>query len=165
MVSRLFNQSCVLLNLARTCFKTHGGAGSGVSSICFSVVQLSFDSRGTPRHLYIYYCIFLPVTSFRNGLKPNHVLYLRQFNEYGMVNRNCQEYLSTSFSHQFNDGLVLFHQIPFHLVTRLWDTYLAEGDSLPDFLVYIFASFLLTVRTSNVFSSDMLDPGRCNVPG
>lgn len=36
-------------------------------------------------------------------------------------------------------------QIPFHLVTRLWDTYLAEGDSLPDFLVYISASFLLTV--------------------
>ncbi|XLR40756.1 hypothetical protein S83_025416 [Arachis hypogaea] len=34
--------------------------------------------------------------------------------------------------------------IPFHLVTRLWDTYLAEGDALPDFLVYIFASFLLT---------------------
>jgi hypothetical protein len=31
-------------------------------------------------------------------------------------------------------------------VTRLWDTYLAEGDALPDFLVYIFASFLLTVR-------------------
>lgn len=36
-------------------------------------------------------------------------------------------------------------QIPFHLVTRLWDTYLAEGDYLPDFLVYISASFLLTV--------------------
>jgi len=31
------------------------------------------------------------------------------------------------------------------LVTRLWDTYLAEGDALPDFLVYVFASFLLTV--------------------
>lgn len=40
----------------------------------------------------------------------------------------------------------LFNQIPFHLITRLWDTYLAEGDALPDFLVYIFASFLLTVR-------------------
>ena len=36
-------------------------------------------------------------------------------------------------------------QVPFHLVTRLWDTYLAEGDYLPDFLVYISASFLLTV--------------------
>ncbi|XP_022761583.1 TBC1 domain family member 22A-like isoform X1 [Durio zibethinus] len=33
---------------------------------------------------------------------------------------------------------------PFHLVTHLWDTYLAEGDALPDFLVYMFASFLLT---------------------
>ncbi|XLS54571.1 hypothetical protein HN51_004326 [Arachis hypogaea] len=31
------------------------------------------------------------------------------------------------------------------LVTRLWDTYLVDGDALPDFLVYIFASFLLTV--------------------
>lgn len=40
-------------------------------------------------------------------------------------------------------------QIPFQLVTRLWDTYLAEGDALPDFLVYIFASFLLTVSLYN----------------
>ncbi|XP_048435808.1 GTPase-activating protein GYP1 isoform X2 [Pyrus x bretschneideri] len=39
---------------------------------------------------------------------------------------------------------LLIREIPFDLVTRLWDTYLAEGDSLPDFLVYIFASFLLT---------------------
>ncbi|XVF65684.1 hypothetical protein PTKIN_Ptkin09bG0269000 [Pterospermum kingtungense] len=39
---------------------------------------------------------------------------------------------------------LLIREIPFGLVTRLWDTYLAEGDALPDFLVYIFASFLLT---------------------
>nr|AKF43336.1 Ypt/Rab-GAP domain of gyp1p superfamily protein [Monsonia marlothii] len=39
---------------------------------------------------------------------------------------------------------LLIREIPFHLVTRLWDTYLAEGDALPDFLVYIYASFLLT---------------------
>jgi len=39
---------------------------------------------------------------------------------------------------------LLIREIPFHLVTRLWDTYLAEGDALPDFLVYIFVSFLLT---------------------
>ncbi|XP_038691647.1 GTPase-activating protein GYP1-like isoform X1 [Tripterygium wilfordii] len=39
---------------------------------------------------------------------------------------------------------LLIREIPFPLVTRLWDTYLAEGDALPDFLVYIFASFLLT---------------------
>uniref|UniRef100_A0A7N0TV24 Rab-GAP TBC domain-containing protein n=1 Tax=Kalanchoe fedtschenkoi TaxID=63787 RepID=A0A7N0TV24_KALFE len=39
---------------------------------------------------------------------------------------------------------LLIREIPFCLVTRLWDTYLAEGDALPDFLVYIFASFLLT---------------------
>ncbi|KAG6732318.1 hypothetical protein I3842_01G171900 [Carya illinoinensis] len=39
---------------------------------------------------------------------------------------------------------LLIREIPFHLVTRLWDTYLAEGDALPEFLVYIFASFLLT---------------------
>uniref|UniRef100_A0A0D9XFM9 Rab-GAP TBC domain-containing protein n=1 Tax=Leersia perrieri TaxID=77586 RepID=A0A0D9XFM9_9ORYZ len=39
---------------------------------------------------------------------------------------------------------LLIREIPFHLVTRLWDTYLAEGDYLPDFLVYISASFLLT---------------------
>ncbi|GAA0144321.1 GTPase-activating protein [Lithospermum erythrorhizon] len=39
---------------------------------------------------------------------------------------------------------LLIREIPFHLVTRLWDTYIAEGDALPDFLVYISASFLLT---------------------
>ncbi|KAL8124380.1 GTPase-activating protein gyp1 [Apium graveolens] len=39
---------------------------------------------------------------------------------------------------------LLIREIPFHLINRLWDTYLAEGDALPDFLVYIFASFLLT---------------------
>nr|XP_029122411.1 TBC1 domain family member 22B [Elaeis guineensis] len=39
---------------------------------------------------------------------------------------------------------LLVREIPFHLVTRLWDTYLAEGDALPDFLVYICASLLLT---------------------
>ncbi|KAJ9189008.1 hypothetical protein P3X46_000351 [Hevea brasiliensis] len=39
---------------------------------------------------------------------------------------------------------LLIREIPFHLVTRLWDTYLAEGDALPDFLVYIYTSFLLT---------------------
>nr|KAJ0217913.1 hypothetical protein LSAT_V11C300146690 [Lactuca sativa] len=39
---------------------------------------------------------------------------------------------------------LLIREIPFHLVNRLWDTYLAEGDALPDFLIYIFASFLLT---------------------
>ncbi|XP_049380116.1 GTPase-activating protein GYP1 [Solanum stenotomum] len=39
---------------------------------------------------------------------------------------------------------LLIREIPFHLVNRLWDTYLAEGDALPDFLVYIAASFLLT---------------------
>ncbi|WJX69726.1 hypothetical protein P8452_53925 [Trifolium repens] len=59
-------------------------------------------------------------------------------------------------SHMENQGLeflqfafrwfncLLIREIPFQLVTRLWDTYLAEGDALPDFLVYIFASFLLT---------------------
>ncbi|XP_022856170.1 GTPase-activating protein GYP1-like isoform X1 [Olea europaea var. sylvestris] len=39
---------------------------------------------------------------------------------------------------------LLIREIPFHLVARLWDTYLAEGDALRDFLVYVFASFLLT---------------------
>ncbi|KAG6408411.1 hypothetical protein SASPL_131422 [Salvia splendens] len=39
---------------------------------------------------------------------------------------------------------LLIREIPFSLVSRLWDTYLAEGDALADFLVYISASFLLT---------------------
>jgi len=40
---------------------------------------------------------------------------------------------------------LLIREIPFHLVTRLWDTYLAEGDYLPDFLVYISASFFVNL--------------------
>ncbi|PNY14348.1 GTPase-activating protein GYP1-like [Trifolium pratense] len=52
---------------------------------------------------------------------------------------------------------LLIREIPFNLITRLWDTYLAEGDALPDFLVYIFASFLLTLM-KNAFLAflDML---------
>ncbi|XP_020256868.1 TBC1 domain family member 22B-like isoform X2 [Asparagus officinalis] len=46
---------------------------------------------------------------------------------------------------------LLIREIPFHLVTRLWDTYLAEGDALPEFLVYISASFLLTDYSSTIF--------------
>ncbi|KAL4311531.1 hypothetical protein GQ457_01G023930 [Hibiscus cannabinus] len=51
------------------------------------------------------------------------------------------EYLQFAFR-WFN--CLLIREIPFHLINRLWDTYLAEGDALPDFLIYIFASFLLT---------------------
>ncbi|KAL6582278.1 hypothetical protein OROMI_006292 [Orobanche minor] len=48
------------------------------------------------------------------------------------------------FAFRWFNCLLIRERIPFDLVTRLWDTYLAEGDALPDFLVYIFASFLLT---------------------
>ncbi|RLM69473.1 hypothetical protein C2845_PM17G05980 [Panicum miliaceum] len=51
------------------------------------------------------------------------------------------EFLQFSFG-WFN--CLLIREVPFHLATRLWDTYLAEGDYLPDFLLYIAASFLLT---------------------
>ncbi|XWS71224.1 hypothetical protein CRYUN_Cryun03dG0120400 [Craigia yunnanensis] len=62
---------------------------------------------------------------------------------------------------------LLIHEIPFHLVTRLWDTYLAEGDALPDFLVYIFSSFLLTgvdeykyLNQSNCYSITGVDDAK-----
>ncbi|KAL0392478.1 UNVERIFIED_CONTAM: GTPase-activating protein gyp1 [Sesamum radiatum] len=68
---------------------------------------------------------------------------VRRINE--PVSRHMEEqrleFLQFSFR-WFN--CLLIREIPFRLVTRLWDTYLAEGDALPDFLVYIFASFLLT---------------------
>ncbi|KAB5534364.1 hypothetical protein DKX38_017450 [Salix brachista] len=55
----------------------------------------------------------------------------------------------------------LIREIPFHLVTRLWDTYLAKGDALTDFLVYIFASFLLTIArafgASDIIAVDVQD--------
>lgn len=60
-------------------------------------------------------------------------------------------------------------QIPFQLVGRLWDTWLSEADNFTEYLVYVCASFLLTVsptahslentfsvetkRTNPVFSS------------
>ncbi|XP_061365127.1 GTPase-activating protein GYP1-like [Gastrolobium bilobum] len=67
--------------------------------------------------------------------------------------RRIDEPISSHMEHQGLEFLqfafrwfncLLIREIPFHLITRLWDTYLAEGDALPDFLVYIFASFLLT---------------------
>ncbi|EFJ25625.1 hypothetical protein SELMODRAFT_232091 [Selaginella moellendorffii] len=39
---------------------------------------------------------------------------------------------------------LLIREVPFSLVSRLWDTYLAEGDAFPEYLVYACASFLLT---------------------
>ena len=35
-------------------------------------------------------------------------------------------------------------EIPFSLAIRLWDTYLAEGPRMRDFLTYVLAAFLLT---------------------
>lgn len=39
---------------------------------------------------------------------------------------------------------LLIREVPFHLVGRLWDTYLAEGDGFSEYLVYLCASFMLT---------------------
>uniref|UniRef100_A0A1D2A7A5 Rab-GAP TBC domain-containing protein n=1 Tax=Auxenochlorella protothecoides TaxID=3075 RepID=A0A1D2A7A5_AUXPR len=39
---------------------------------------------------------------------------------------------------------LLLRELPFQLGVRLWDTYLAEGSSLREFLVYALASFLLS---------------------
>lgn len=39
---------------------------------------------------------------------------------------------------------LLLRELPFHLGIRLWDTYLAEGAGLKDFLVYVLSSFLLS---------------------
>lgn len=39
---------------------------------------------------------------------------------------------------------LLLREVPFMLGIRLWDTYLAEGTGLREFLVYILASFLLS---------------------
>ena len=38
---------------------------------------------------------------------------------------------------------LLLREVPFALGFRLWDTYLAEGGSMKEFLVYVAASFLL----------------------
>ena len=39
---------------------------------------------------------------------------------------------------------MLIREIPFQLAIRLWDTYLAEGTRMRDFLTYVLAAFLLT---------------------
>lgn len=39
---------------------------------------------------------------------------------------------------------LLVREIPFSLAIRLWDTYLAEGPRMRDFLTYVLAAFLLT---------------------
>lgn len=43
-------------------------------------------------------------------------------------------------------------QIPFQLVGRLWDTWLSEADNFTEYLVYVCASFLLTVSPNCSFS-------------
>ena len=39
---------------------------------------------------------------------------------------------------------LLLREIPFQLGLRLWDTYLAEGPRMKEFLIYALAAFLLT---------------------
>eukprot|EP00891_Asterochloris_glomerata_P001979 jgi/Astpho2/1979/e_gw1.00038.107.1_t len=39
---------------------------------------------------------------------------------------------------------LMIREIPFQLGMRLWDTYLAEGPRMKDFLMYVCAAFLLT---------------------
>eukprot|EP00249_Psilotum_nudum_P021569 c28156_g1_i2 orf=388-1668(+) len=57
------------------------------------------------------------------------------------MEEQCLEFLQFAFRWV---NCLLIREIPFLLVTRLWDTYLAEGDSFPDYLAYVCASFLLT---------------------
>lgn len=38
---------------------------------------------------------------------------------------------------------LLLREVPFLLSLRLWDTYLAEGPRMKDFLKYVLAAFLL----------------------
>ena len=47
------------------------------------------------------------------------------------------------FSFRWVNCLVL-REIPFQLGLRLWDTYLAEGARMKEFLIYVLAAFLLT---------------------
>lgn len=39
---------------------------------------------------------------------------------------------------------LLLREIPFQLGLRLWDTYLAEGPRMKEFVIYVLAAFLLT---------------------
>lgn len=110
---------------SRTCVNTHGRARAWIPPVCFSLVQLSLDTRGLLFCLSLL-SVFLPLSLW---------IVFRHFE----IPHFSKLYLEAVTNH-------LLLQIPFHLVTRLWDTYLAEGDALPDFLVYIAASFLLTVR-------------------
>jgi hypothetical protein len=42
---------------------------------------------------------------------------------------------------------LLIRELPFSLAVRLWDTYIAEGPNLPDFLIYVCAALLLTWKS------------------
>lgn len=39
---------------------------------------------------------------------------------------------------------LLIRELPFGLAMRLWDTYLAEGPRMKEFLIYVLAAFLIT---------------------
>ena len=39
---------------------------------------------------------------------------------------------------------LLARELPFQLAVRLWDTYLAEGPRMKEFLIYVLASFVLS---------------------
>jgi TBC1 domain family member 2 len=39
---------------------------------------------------------------------------------------------------------LLIREVPFPLAMRLWDTYLAEGPRMKEFLIYVLAAFVLS---------------------
>jgi len=52
---------------------------------------------------------------------------------------------------------LLLREVPFLLSIRLWDTYLAEGPRMKDFLKYVLAAFLL-YWSSHLSSMDFQVP-------
>ncbi|XP_021906812.1 GTPase-activating protein GYP1 [Carica papaya] len=135
-----------------------------VPDVCFfQQVQVQ---KSLERILYTW-AIRHPASGYVQGINdlvtPFFVVFLSEYLEGGVDSWSMADLSSEKISdvepvskHMDEQGLeflqfafrwfncLLIREIPFHLVTRLWDTYLAEGDALPDFLVYIFTSFLLT---------------------
>ena len=112
----------------RANFPTHGSRKSGVPPVLFQVVSISMACRQC--------LVSLCISAFRDrqstkGCRIPSSCLLRQKSNVGI-------FLACRWV-----NCLLLREVPFLLSLRLWDTYLAEGPRMKEFLKYLLAAFLL----------------------
>ncbi len=109
-----------------------------VSSVWIPLVKLSPDSRGkNDKHLNAFISVIPACRIFYYLLYIWHFLFANVSTMQENVH-SCWHMLKLCAASSAE-------QIHFQLVGWLWDTWLSEANNFPEYLIYVCASFLLTV--------------------